>query len=107
MDFVFVDDVARANLMATKSDIVDDIINVASGTETSLIELAETLSGVMGVSLPPEYGPARKVNAVSRRLADVNKAERLLNFRTEVSLEEGLRKLVDWWTNEIAGQAKS
>jgi UDP-glucose 4-epimerase len=100
MDFVFVEDVARANLMATKSSLTDEVINVASGIETSLKELAETLSMVMGVNLPPEYGPARKVNAVSRRLADVGKAERLLGFQATVSLEEGLRKLVAWWSHE-------
>ncbi|MCI0561559.1 MAG: hypothetical protein MN733_23980, partial [Nitrososphaera sp.] len=60
----------------------------------------ETLGRVMGVTLAPEYGPARKVNTVSRRLAGVSKAERLLDFRTQVSLEEGLRRLVTWWSNE-------
>jgi UDP-glucose 4-epimerase len=107
MDFVYVDDVARANMAATSSTITDDVINVASGTETSLNELAETLSRVMGVTLPPEYGPARKVNAVTRRLADVRKAQRLLNFKTEVSLEEGLRRLVAWWSREVGPSSVS
>ena len=103
MDFVFVEDVARANLAAARSSVTDDVINVSSGTETSLKELAETLGRVMGVNLASEYGPARKVNSVSRRLADVSKAERLLCFRTQVSLEEGLRRLVTWWSHERAG----
>ena len=104
MDFVFVEDVARANIMAAKSSLTDDVLNIASGTETSLSELAETLGRVMGVDRAPEYGPARKVNPVSRRLADVRKAERLLGFRTEVSLEEGLRRLVQWWSRECVAQ---
>ena len=103
MDFVFVEDVARANLAAARSSVTDDVINVSSGTETSLKELAETLGCVMGVNLASEYGPARKVNSVSRRLADVSKAERLLCFRTQVSLEEGMRRLVAWWSHERAG----
>jgi UDP-glucose 4-epimerase len=102
MDFVFVDDVARANIVAAKSSVTDDVLNIASGTETSLGELAATLGRVMGVKLKPEHGPARKVTPVSRRLADVSKAERLLGFRTQVSLEEGLRKLVEWWSKECA-----
>src|SRR3954467_4956683 len=53
MDFVFVEDVARANLVAAKSTITDDVMNVASGTETSLSELATALGRVMGVDLPP------------------------------------------------------
>ncbi len=104
MDFVFVDDIAKANLVAAKSSITDDVINVASATETSLVELAETLGRVMGVNLPPEYGPARKATPVFRRLADVSKAERLLGFRTQVSLEEGLRRLVQWWSKERESQ---
>jgi UDP-glucose 4-epimerase len=104
MDFVFVEDVARANLMAAKSSVTDDVLNIASGTETSLGELAATLGRVMGVERAPEYGPARKVNPVSRRLADVSKAERVLGFRTQVTLEEGLRKLVEWWSQECAAQ---
>jgi UDP-glucose 4-epimerase len=100
MDFVFVEDIARANLMAAMSSITDDVINIASGTETSLIELAETLGRVMGVNLAPEYGPARKATPVFRRLADVSKAERLLGFQTHVPLEEGLRQLVQWWSKE-------
>jgi UDP-glucose 4-epimerase len=51
----------------------------------------------MGSDLKPEYGPERKVNPVSRRLADVSRAERLLGFRAEVDLEQGLGRLVDWW----------
>jgi UDP-glucose 4-epimerase len=105
MDFVFVDDVARANLIAAKSSITDDVINIASGTEASLAELAATLGRVMGVEVPTEYGPARKVTTVMRRLAEVSKAERLLGFRTQVSLEEGLRQLVEWWSKECATQA--
>ncbi len=98
MDFVFVDDVARANSIAANSSITDDVINVASGVETSLTELAETLGRVMGVDLPPEYGPARKATPVWRRLADVEKAKRRLGFQAQVSLEEGLRSLVEWWS---------
>ena len=97
MDFVFIEDVARANVWAAKSSATDEVFNVASGVETSLNELAAALGRVMGVNLPPEYGPARKVNAVSRRLADTRKAEQMLGFRTEISLEEGLERLVDWW----------
>jgi len=103
MDFVFVTDIARANLRAAQSTITDDILNVASGTETSLTELATALGRVMGVDLPPEYGPARKATPVWRRLADVRKAERLIGFRASVGLEQGLRQLVAWWSREKAG----
>jgi|SRR6185312_8892985 len=97
MDFVFIEDVARANVLAAKCAATDEVFNVASGVETSLNELAAALGRVMGVSLPAEYGPARKVNPVSRRLADTRKAEQMLGFEAQVSLEEGLERLVEWW----------
>ncbi len=81
MDFVYIEDVARANILALQSDVTDEVFNVASGVETSLNELAAALLRVMGSKLAPEYGPERKVNPVSRRLADTSKAERMLGFR--------------------------
>jgi UDP-glucose 4-epimerase len=100
MDFVFIEDIARANLLAAKANVTDEVFNVASGTETSLNELAAALGRVMGCCRTPQYGPARKVNPVSRRLADTAKAERLLGFKARVSLEEGLSRLVEWWSRE-------
>jgi UDP-glucose 4-epimerase len=97
MDFVYIDDVALSNILALKSDLSDDVFNVASGVETSLNELADALLRVMGSNLKPQYGPERKVNPVSRRLADTTRAEQLLGFKATVSLDEGLRRLVHWW----------
>lgn len=106
MDFVYAEDIARANILAAKSDVTDEVFNIASGVETSLNDLANTLLKIMGSDLRPEYGPERKVNPVPRRLADVRKAQRLLGFETRVPLEEGLRKLVAWWREEqLVGEA--
>jgi UDP-glucose 4-epimerase len=97
MDFVHIDDVARVNVLALAADVTDEVFNVASGTETTLRELAAALATIMGSDLQPVYGPERQVNAVSRRLADIGKAEQLLGFRARVGLEEGLAQLVAWW----------
>lgn len=97
MDFVEVSDVARANVLAAMSDATDDVFNVASGVETSLLELAQALSSVMGSDLEPELGPQRTVNKVSRRLADTSRAREVLGFEAQVSLEEGLENLVRWY----------
>jgi nucleoside-diphosphate-sugar epimerase len=90
MDFVYIEDVARSNVLALASDVKDEVFNIASGTVTSLNELAAALLKVMGSNLKPEYGPERKVNPASRRLADISKARRLLGFEPTVDLEEGL-----------------
>jgi UDP-glucose 4-epimerase len=106
MDFIYIDDVARSNLLALSSDVRDDVFNVASGTETSLNDLAVALLHVMQADMKPEYGPERSINPVSRRLADTSKAECMLGFKAQTSLEEGLTRLVDWWhvnkTNMVA-----
>jgi UDP-glucose 4-epimerase len=97
LDFTYVEDIARANLLAAKSDVSDEVFNIGTGIETSLTDLALTLAKVMGLDLKPEYGPERKVAAIRRRRADTSKASRLLGFQAQVPLEEGLRRLVAWW----------
>ena len=101
MDFVHVRDVARANILGAKASVSDEVFNIASGTETSLIQLAETLASVMGQDgLKPEFGPERSVNPVPRRLASTNKAEETLGFRASLPLKQGLSDLVKWWRSE-------
>jgi UDP-glucose 4-epimerase len=100
MDFVYVEDIARANILAMKADVSDDVFNVASGVETSLNDLANALLRVMGSDLRLQYGPTRKVNPVPRRLADTRRASSSIGFSAQTSLQQGLRRLVDWWAAE-------
>jgi UDP-glucose 4-epimerase len=104
VDFVYVDDVARANVLAATSAVTDDVFNVGSGEETSLRQLADTLLRVMGSDLQPEFGPERGVNPVPRRVADLTRSRAVLGFEPEVKLEDGLRRLVSWWRSERAKQ---
>lgn len=96
MDFVFVDDVARANVLAAQSDVTDEVFNVGTGTQTSLNELCALLLKLTCSSLQPEYREVRKVANVQTRRAAVEKASEQLDFRAAVSLEEGLRELIRW-----------
>lgn len=101
MDFVDVRDIARANILALQAAVTDRVFNIASSVETSLLDLARQLSVAMGRGeLEPEFGPARKINPVSRRLADVTAATRELGFTAEITLEQGLADLVTWWRAE-------
>jgi UDP-glucose 4-epimerase len=100
MDFVHVEDIARANLLAAASSASDEVFNIGSGTETSLNQLADTLLAVMKSKLRPEYAPPRKVNAVKRRLASIEAAKKTLGYHPRVSLEDGLRSLVAWWQEQ-------
>ena len=109
MDFVCVPDIARANILAAASDITAGTYNVASGTETSLRDLAEMLLDVMDSDLEIEFGQERAVNGVVRRLADTTAARRDLGFEATIGLQDGLRRLVEWWAplrEEIAAGRK-
>jgi UDP-glucose 4-epimerase len=102
MDFIYIGDVARANVLAADAPVTDEVFNVASGTETSLLELARLLIEVMDADVAVEHGPERSVNKVPRRLADTKLARERLGFEAQVDLEEGLRRLVEWWRAEQA-----
>ena len=97
MDFAFTTDIARANVLAAASDVREGVYNIACGTETSLLELAQALLKVMDSDLEVEHGPERAVNGVVRRLADVSAARNDLGFVADVGIDEGLRQLVTWW----------
>ncbi len=97
MDFVFVRDVARANIAAMISNASDLALNVASGTQTTLLELSRMLCEVMGhPELVAEHVEERKVNPVRRRLGSTELARERIGFSTSVPLREGLEELVAW-----------
>jgi UDP-glucose 4-epimerase len=102
MDFVHVYDIARANILAAQADVSDQVFNVASGRETSLKQVAELLAQVMGCKLELEHAPERRVNPVPRRLADTSRAKKMLDFEAMISIEQGLKTLVEWWKREQA-----
>jgi UDP-glucose 4-epimerase len=99
MDFIYVEDVARANVLAMKSMITDEIFNVGSGIETSLEDLCWLLLEVMDSDLKPKYVSIpddRSKVEVSRRRSDVSKAREKLGFEMKISLRKGLENLVQW-----------
>ncbi|MDD2708048.1 MAG: NAD-dependent epimerase/dehydratase family protein [Verrucomicrobiae bacterium] len=97
MDFVFIDDIARANLAAYQSDVADEVFNVCTGRETTLMELWRIVQNVTGAKdLEPRYEAPRTIGPVGRRVGDSSKAKRLLGFETRVDLETGMQRLYDW-----------
>jgi UDP-glucose 4-epimerase len=107
MDMVHVDDIARANVLAARAPATDVALNIGSGTETSLLQLAELIAKEMGSSgLRPLHEDERAVNPVPKRLADIALAREQIGFAPTVSLPEGVRGLVAWWRDEKkAGEA--
>ncbi len=97
MDFIYVDDIARANILAATVPVTDRVYNVGTGTEVGLKEVAAMLLRVMEGSSTIEHAPPRSVNPVPRRMADVWLAREELGFEAAVSFEDGMRQLVAWW----------
>lgn len=104
MDMVYIDDVIDANMLAMESDVTDEVFNVASGTETSLLGLLQAVLKVTGSPLQPEFMPERTVNPVPRRLADTRKAAEMLGFKAKVNVEEGLKQLIKWRKEVLSRQ---
>jgi UDP-glucose 4-epimerase len=101
MDCVDVVDVARANVLAMKAPVSDEVFNVASQEETSLQQLCDGLLAAMGSKIQAkhiqlEHVDEHRANDVWRRLADTTKARELLGFEARINLEESLARLVRW-----------
>jgi len=96
-DYVFVDDVVRANMAASELDL-DGIFNVGTGVETSVIDLYAALCNVLGTDASPEHGPAKAGEQI-RSVLDGSKLRAIANLPAPVPLEEGLRRTVEWLRN--------
>lgn len=97
IDLVYVEDVARANILALKSNVTNEFFNVASGQETTLKELAYLLIRLYGKEdlLEPEFQPMDS-GLVTRRWGDPSKARKMLGFETTTSVEEGMSRVIAW-----------
>jgi UDP-glucose 4-epimerase len=98
-DYIHVSDVARANVMAMASDVTGESFNVATGVATSLNRIVELLLQFTGSHLKPEYkaGGSQVRSSVTKQL-DFSRAkiEKMLGWVPEVTIEEGIRRLLEW-----------
>jgi len=97
MDFVYVRDIAKSNVAALQSDVTDEAFNIGNCEETSLAGLLDVLLKVNDSTLKPEFRDESSYNPVSRRLADISKAKKLLGFTPTVTLEQGMKELTEWY----------
>ncbi len=98
-DFIYVEDVARANVLALKSSSTDEFYNVGSGIQTSIAELCDLILSLKHSDLEVKYNPYSEDDArrlVQNRIGCPEKASNDLGFNYTYSLEEGLQKLITW-----------
>jgi len=100
MDFVYVKDIAKANVNALISEIYDESFNIGNSEETSLKSLLYLLLKVNNSHLHPTFLDSNSINPVSKRIADINKAKNMLNFTPTINLEMGLDELSNWYFNK-------
>jgi hypothetical protein len=100
-DMTYVEDVARANILAATADVTSDFFNVGTGTATSVTQVFEYLKELLGYDLDPAL-VKQDINLVKRRQCSTEKAERILGFKSHVTVPEGLSNYV-LWREQIAG----
>jgi UDP-glucose 4-epimerase len=104
-DYIHVADVSRANVMAMASEVTAESFNVATGVATSLNRIVELLVEITGTKLKPVYksGGSHVRASVTQQL-DFSRAkiEKMVGWRPEVSIEEGIRRLIAWREREDA-----
>jgi len=101
-DFIYVGDAARANIYALKADVKDECYNIGMGIATTINELTRLILELTNSEMKPEYEPQGQT-FVTRRIGSSQKAEKELDFKPEVELREGLKKLIEWRNNAIQG----
>jgi UDP-glucose 4-epimerase len=94
-DFIFVEDLCQALLKAVDSPVAGEVFQISSGTETSIVELANCITKIVGHELKVRHAAARSGEA-RRNLSDITKASRILGWEPKVRLEEGLRRTYEW-----------
>jgi len=94
-DYVYVDDVVRANILAMEKG-KNVVLNIGTGRGTTVNELFKMLKSITGYSDEPEYAPPRKGD-VRKSILDCSKAKEILDWEPKVSLEEGLRRTVEYF----------
>lgn len=91
-DFTFVDDVVEANILAAKSNLSGEIINIGAGNRISVNKVVRILNKLLGKKIKPIYGPA--VQEPEATLASNIKARKLLGWKPKVKFEDGLKTLI-------------
>lgn len=101
-DFIAVEDCATANVCAMSSDTIDEFYNVGTGRRTSLLELAQKLIDLTGCEQPIKFAPNSQATLVKNRIGSTRKASSGINFTASIALDEGLRRLIKWRSEDKA-----
>ena len=101
-DFTYVGNAVTANLLAcaASAEVAGEVFNIACNERTSLNRLYSRLQELLGSDIEPVYGPPR-AGDVRDSLADIGKAWRLLGYTGEIKFDEGLRRSIEWYRENL------
>ncbi|MCK9223255.1 MAG: SDR family oxidoreductase [Limnochordia bacterium] len=101
-DFTHVSNVIQANLLACSATApaFGQVFNIACGSSTTVLELYEKISNLLGKSITPEFRPPRKGD-VKHSNADVEKAIKFLRYEPKINIDQGLEMTIDWYVNNL------
>ncbi len=103
-DMTFVQDVARANVLAATSPVIADFFNVGTGTATSALQVFRHMKELLDYQLSPVF-EERDVNLVKRRQCSIEKADRILGFKSQIAVKDGLQTYVEWREQIAMGES--
>jgi len=95
-DFIYVDDIVHGLILCATAGQPGEVYNLASGVETSILDLAKLINQSTGNPAPLDFRPRREWDRSGKRFGSTEKAKRTLGFEAHVSLGEGLRRTIDW-----------
>lgn len=95
-DFIFVEDMARGLIACALKGQAGEVYNLATGKETSILELAQLINEYTGNTTPLDLRPARDWDRSGKRFASTDKAREQLDFTAQVDIREGVRRTVEW-----------
>ena len=100
-DFIFVDDIAKGLMACAAKGQPGDVYNLASGRETTIRELAELIMKITGSQSKLEILPKRDWDTSIKRFGSTAKAQEKIGFEAVIQIEEGLRRTVEWTTENL------
>jgi len=100
-DFTYIDNVVHANLLAARANQTKgEVINIACGQAVTVNEIIDMINKLLGKNVKPKYTDPRPGD-VKHSLADITVAQKLINFKPSVSFQEGLKKAIDWYRDNL------
>jgi UDP-glucose 4-epimerase len=99
-DFIYVKDLCRAVHLALKSEVSGEVFQIATGEETSILDLAAMVQEAVGQDIDMQHGPSRQGD-IRKNYVAIEKVRRELRWKPRVDLPDGLRETYAWWRKQV------